>query len=387
MESQLCPSFDTQFCIVSEQAIPNLTPLLDSRLRPSTRRVVLFVTRRMERQAGWLQQILERHQIEPKRVPLHEKAEYPDLVKTFQEQLDQFPNAILNATGGKKNMTVAAHSVFVRAGRPVFYVETDNTLHWMMEGQPQSAFSLEATLDLETLLNAYGYAIADKLDTIDQSQLDFATTIFAQPKQYAQAITDLAFDNRSASSRKIYSKRTGNLGAEQVKLLKIAEKSGITKQERQTWNCSKAAARFISGEWLEIYIQAILRDRFRIRNVYRSIRINRIDEATTSNANTSIANEIDVAFTKNNQLYLVECKALSPEKNSASKNRSTNEFIYTLDAIKKSGGLNTKAALVVWGAELGPGSRKRAEEYKIKIFTCSDPLNFSSELQAWVDQR
>lgn len=380
------PPFDTQFCVVSEQAIPNLTPLLDSRLRPSTKRVVLFVTQRMERQAGWLEQILKRRGIETKRVPLNEKAEYPQLVKTFQEQLDKFPCAILNATGGKKNMTVAAHSVFVRARRPVFYVETDNTLHWLMEEHHQPPFPLEATLDLETLFNAYGYAISEKQNDIASNLLSFAKAVIAKPEQYAQAITDLSFKNQG-QEKIITSKTKGNLDTHQVDLLKLAQQHKLVTELDGSWICTNAAAKFISGEWLELYVQAVLRNKLKIANVLRGIRITRIDKGADGSLEHTITNEIDVAFTKNNQLYLIECKALSSTKNPNAKNKSMQDFIYTLDAIKKSGGLNTKAALVVWGAELGSGSRKRAEEYKIKVFTRNELHNFEAALLAWINQR
>lgn len=380
------PAFDTQFCLISEQAIPNLTPLLDERLRGQTRMAVLFVSNdKMRQRAEWLTPILRKYGVESSIVKFDERMEYPQLVELFASQLRRYSQAVLNATGGKKIMSLAAHSVFVRSGRPVFYVERDNSLHWLLEKNSLPPMPLQATLGLETLLNAYGYQVIERQSAIESRQRGFAAKLFAEPERYAVALTGLQFLGKDGPVKRISSKDGSTLTAEQLAILNLAQQHGMVKHQNNTWTCGKEEAKFISGEWLELHVQ-IVAQQLGVTDVCRGLKFCNLGDSSAGNLEEIIKNEIDVAFVRGNQLFLVECKALRPE-GAGQKKKPITDFIYTLESIKKSGGLATKAALVIWGKEPGAADRRRAEKAGIRIFSGAILKNLAVALSSWISSQ
>lgn len=151
------PNPRAQFCIVSGQPIPNLAAALDARLRPE--RVVLFVSREMQTQAQRLQKVLQRHGLYVHRYDLVNRLDLRQVsadVKTCLAECGG--DAMLNATGGQKPMSVAACRVFMEHGLPVFYVETDNTLTWLNPSH-EPGFALATRITLIDYLESYGYRI------------------------------------------------------------------------------------------------------------------------------------------------------------------------------------------------------------------------------------
>jgi hypothetical protein len=150
----------THLCLVSEQPLPNLVPVLDPAMHCS--RVFLLTTPPMAERARWLADVMTRQGKEVQQIPVH-----TENLSAFREHvsqlLEQNPNAILNATGGLKTMTLAAFDAARAADRAVYYVERNNRLTWLhpmdRPGEP-----LPGVLDLSTYLAAFGQTIRQAED-------------------------------------------------------------------------------------------------------------------------------------------------------------------------------------------------------------------------------
>ena len=53
--------FDVHFCLISQQALANFLPILDSKFRP--KKAVFFVTSEMKQYAGFLQEVFKKYQV------------------------------------------------------------------------------------------------------------------------------------------------------------------------------------------------------------------------------------------------------------------------------------------------------------------------------------
>lgn len=145
-------AMDVQIGLVSDQPVPNLIAALDPAL--TTRHVVLLATERMRSKAELLQAALLRRQRTVQVVDVADHRDLPAFRAVLQAVLREHGQAALNATGGTKLLALAAYEVFYAAGRPVFYVDTDNTLFWLHP--QQAARRVPGVLDIETYFALFG---------------------------------------------------------------------------------------------------------------------------------------------------------------------------------------------------------------------------------------
>src|SRR5690625_3890645 len=114
--------FKTHFCMVSQQAAPNLLPLLDVTMKPE--KVVLLVTPEMQEQAHYLEQVIKPRGIKVAQQPLTVIDDFIAMQEQIMAMVESEPKEeiALNATGGTKRMAIAAQEVFRMNGSTVFYV-------------------------------------------------------------------------------------------------------------------------------------------------------------------------------------------------------------------------------------------------------------------------
>lgn len=369
------PAYDTHVCLVSDQAIPNLTPALSGELRPQ--RVVLVASdAAMVERAQWLQSIFSAHGMVVELRRLGSAVDFAIMAQDFQRIAAEFPDAALNATGGKKTMTLAAFQAFHAAGRPVFYVEHDNRLQWLAPDNLPDA-SLAAELDLRDMLAAHGQILDATGQAAKKEHLALAQRLIAQANRWARPLVTLGFDG--TGEEKIIESKHGQLSSQQKQLLGMAVEHGLASRENGRWLCGKAEAVFLSGGWLEQCAAQAVREAGRdlaTGEVFHGVKFHSVQ-------NPEVKNEVDVAWVRENRLFIIECKAIIPK----SKNKSLADFLYTLESVRKTGGLSARAALLTWGAEPGAGDRARADDNRIRIFTGATLAHLETALAVWIKSR
>lgn len=364
------PRFNTQVCLISGQATPNITPALASDMRPET--VVLVVSDdTMAVRAEWLANILREHGITPHFRRLSSTEDFDKMQDDFRRIVKEFPEAALNATGGKKTMSLAAFDAFREVGRPVFYVETNNQICWLTPTYAQGP-RLSAEMSLKELLYAYGQSVDEMHQAEQVKALEFCRVLFQQGAQWAEPTVSLQYLGES-DTKQIISK-TGRLSQEQENLLQLACKHHLVFRHGGHWSCNKQQASFLSGGWLEAYVCAFIQNMYPDLRVYRGVKVH-------ATASPTVKNEMDVVFVKNNRLFIIECKALRP----TSRSKSVTDFLYTLQSVRATGGLTAKAALLTWGAAPGPADTARATDNQIKIFAATALNQFQQSLPRWIN--
>jgi len=364
--------YQTHVCLVSDQAIPNLVPVLDKRFAPQ--RVVLVVSnKKMHERAEGLCNVFASHNVETIIRPLQSQDDFEMIRQDFKRIAQDYPDAVLNATGGKKTMTLAAYEAFLEANLPVFYVETDNTLRWLTP--TTGVETLQTSISLQDMLGAYQYQIKSQdKKLITQAQSELAAYFFQNMTTLPHFLTRLEFVGQE-NEKRIVRKDKAAFSQKDTEILNKIKGYGILSGSQGMWLTSAKGAKFLSGEWLEIHVfntVGSIAHELGIKDLTCGLNICSVN-------NTDVGNEIDVAFIYANHLYLIECKAIY-----RNKNKPMADFIYTLESLKKHGGLTTRSALLTWGSEPGPTDRKRAELNNIRVLSGRTLDNLATALTLWI---
>jgi len=375
--------FDTQVCLVSAQAAPNLLPLLDKALKPSE--VVLLVTEEMQLQGERLEKVIRPIGISVRQQPFEATGDFSQIQEALEQLVKGYPvgTIALNVTGGTKWMGIAAQEVFRSYGQPVFYVDiaTDQVLFLDSERAP---VTLTATIKLRNYLQAYGYDIISEQSTLSGltiEQRELCGRMVNYVDEWGGAIGQL---NRLASAAEqgrqlsiklaLLEHRDGQLAA----LLKQCEASGILQYEKDVDKVTfidERARFFANGGWLEEYINACLNQLKSDGVLQDSSHLNLKIASSKSN------NEIDVAFMARNRLHLIECKTRRLTGKHAGS--AGTDSLYKLDSISELGGLGTKSMLVSYRPLL-PADQQRARDLRIKVVAGADLKRVKGIIKDWI---
>lgn len=375
---------DTHVCLVSAQATPNLTPLLDPSFAP--RRVAMLVSPDMRERAGWLADVVRPRGIAVEEVPVPDPWDLHDVCDRLVAWLDtqaEGASVALNVTGGTKPMAMAAQQAFAMADLPVFYVhhERDEVL-WLTPRRP--AVPLGGRLKLEPFLHAHGWQVLERpaLPQASAALRRLTAELVLQVGSLEQALGRLNWyahqcEVQTALEVPVDDRDAGNPGF--VALTeKFTAAGAVVLAGRRLRFADDEARFFCNGGWLEEHVAAVLgelRARAGLQDLAVNLKVRTLDNRLRGDAGS---NELDVAFLAHNRLHIVECKTRSfRERHSAA------DAVYKLDALTALGGLNTRGMLVSY-RQLSDGDRQRAADLRIRTVVGSAVANLRDELLRWM---
>ncbi len=376
--------------LVSEQPIPNLIPALDPRFQVSE--VILLVTEAMRSQAKRLQRVCKRHDL-PCRI-------WPDVVLPFDPQrmedicidvIESFPEGqslILNATGGTKVMALAAANLFGHLERgEVIYVDSFQGLIHNLYPSKEKAWQLESVLGIHDYLTSYGmhpkkpekrWLKGEALPSLQVSARTLADnaphldSFFGALNFAGSGVLD---SSRAAESWP----RTMPLGVSPFpagrfseKILPLLEREELVRVEKSLVTFSnEAAARYLSGGWLEEYTFAQATAAGADEVVLSQV----VDWETSGEK--VVRNEFDCLLLKDNRLFLIECKTMRfAEKGS--------DVLYKLDTLTESStGVYGRGALVS-ARRPDEFMRSRAAARKHRLFGPEELGSLKNSLRQWL---
>ncbi|WP_031433634.1 Card1-like endonuclease domain-containing protein [Methylomarinum vadi] len=373
--------------LISAQAVPNITPILDERFRPD--RVIMLVSRDMEARAASLEQIYRPRGVKVGRWPIDDAWDVEHIRNRVVELLSEFEqeDITLNATGGTKPMSIAAYEVFRAFDKPIFYVHPErDRLIWMHPGDRDSV-DLADRIKLKEYLQAYG---ADEVNEtykfgVPPSLRDLTSELIEHIGAYAPALGSLNYfaafaRNAQLRSPEVDADFNGNHAF--WELLDLFQQAGLLRRDGKCLVFADDNARFIAnGGWLELYAYACclnVKKSLALQDVGHSIEVSR------RHGKNSVLNEMDVAFLKDNRLYLLECKT-KRLKGGDRRHDEGAEVLYKLDSLRDLlGGLQAKAMLVSFNP-LKPHNRNRARELNIE-YCCHQDLKFlEQKIAQWLE--
>ncbi len=385
---------DTQVCLISAQAIPNLLPALDELWRP--RRVVLATTPDMADRAGYLERILGRRGIVTERLPIRDAYDYFEVYDTFFNFIERETVEIaLNVTGGTKIMAMAAQETFRDARKPVFYVnaETDEVL---VLGDRARSASLSVKIKLPDFLEAHGYTFANQArpakPNITREQSDLTLRIVDGVEKFGPSLGELnhiAAQAKGSLIGKLDERQMDSINLNEV--IELFVERGHVRRSGDTLRfVSEDARSFVGGGWLEQHAFKAMSD-LAGTHYFADYGMNMKVLAP----NGATLNEIDCAFLHRNTLHLIECKAANLANKGSTGDDKGTESIYKLETLLKLGGLRTRGMLIDYRGRLsisdGKGDRNRVEANlarakatNIRIVSGCAIRTLKSEISQWI---
>lgn len=363
----------THLCLVSAQATPNLTPVLDPGLAP--RRVILLVSPDMTERAGWLEAVLKPRAIAVERWPIQDAWDVEHIQNRVLELLERELDAVaagaiaLNATGGTKPMSIAAYEAFRVYELPIFYVHPEHDrLIWLHpSGRPPVDIANRVRLD--AFLLAHGARLeASVAAPVDGARQDLQCWLIANVQRLARPLGTLnwlanrAEDSLVSPMLEPHQRRDQDL----AELIDRFAEIGLLTLAGGRLRFPDEAARFIvNGGWLEEHVFSVLselrREDRRIQDLARAVDIARQDAR-----GALVRNELDVATLVENRLYLIECKTRSWRQDGPNGGPGA-EALYRLDTLADLlGGLQARAMLVSY-LDLPAHTSRRAADLRIRV--------------------
>ena len=340
--------------LVSDQTIPNILVALHFHFDF----LLLLSTTEME-EKGKSQAILDTLKLRGRNYDdaHHILKVEPDSIINLQTEvtrwIDNTPDDfhfIVNLTGGTKLMSIAAFTLFTDYDNTMVYVPIPRNEYLIPfpKRRPKAPVPLDSRLSVKEYLTAYNVEITNQRHLEDAKNLALyrheLTRFIYQHYQEVQPLLEWFGDHlRPLKPRKVKKgydfAEDCNFGMENEAQKYILDKMGFGYENgsirkvinESDWN-------YLRGGWLEerifLAIQAALP---RLTDVQLGIKIK--DQRGNEN-------ELDVVFTRDNTLYLVECKspgAAEGEERGAAG--TIIAFLYKQGALRQQFGLTPKVFL------------------------------------------
>ncbi len=374
----------THLVLISDQAVPNFTPILDERFKPDE--VVMLVTDSMQARSEALEKIYKPRGVKVSRWSISDPWDIEHIHQRIEALLKKgYQNIMLNATGGTKPMSIAAYEVFRENNLQIFYIHPQlDRLIWMHPKRP--AVDLADRIKLKEYLMSYGANKVSQLNKfgVVSSLRDLSAELIKSIHRYEPVLSTLNYfaataDNADLLSADIGKELNGNDSF--WALVDLFAQAGLLRKEGAGLVFSDENARFmVNGGWLEMYVYACCLNIKKTRGIQD---LSRSVEVSRQQGNHTVLNELDVALLKDNRLYVIECKTKRYSGNSK-KHSEGSDVLYKLDSITGViGGMQAKAMLVSF-KKLRPHDLDRARELRIEL-CCYQELPFLEEkIAQWI---
>jgi len=374
---------DTHLLLVSAQPVPNLTPLLDDAVKP--RRVILLVSPDMRQRADWLEAIIKIKGIKTERWSINDAWDIEHIRDRVLELISHYQDdsIALNATGGTKPMSIAAYEVFRAFDKPIFYVHPDHDRLIWMHPNNQPAHELADRIKLKEFLRGYGATVTRQgsRQGVKPELRELTQTLIDNIQAWAKPLSVLNYYAAKAEpSLGVTLDGKHQNYHELFELIEHFADGGLLEFNGHRLRFPDEAARFhVNGGWLEEHVYGLclnLKKRLALQDIARGLEVER------GYLNPPVKNELDIAFLKNNRLYLIECKTHSGKSGDGGKNA---DALYKLDSLKDLvGGLQAKAMLVSY-AGLNAHDRQRARDLALAVCDSQDLASLPAKLTAWIN--
>lgn len=367
--------FDTHVCLISKEATPNLTPILDEQFRP--KKVLMMVSAEMRDAAARLAAICKRYQVQVEQIPVDDAFDLQALENQFIDLLanHEAENMALNVTGGTKPMAIAASLVF-KGEKPIFYVHPQQNSVFML-GSNEPEIALANKLKLSDYLPAHGFRIIDSPapGKASPDEASLTDTLVSHAGAFHAAIARLNWLAQQASSKKVLEIADPTLQKADHdfdRIMDYVQDAGLATLSKDKIRFRDEAARaYLNGGWLEQYV-------FEIANSLKKQDI-ACNLTVESQAPGHSRNEIDVAILAQNRLHVIECKTSRLDQGD-----KADGVLYKLDTLTAFGGLNTKGMLVSF-QPLKAADLDRAKDLRVKVVDADKLRNLKQIMNEWIN--
>lgn len=373
----------THVVVVTNEVVPNLSPVLDSRFDVHT--VVLLHTDSMRHQADFLAMVYKKHGVESEFVEITDIFDYVLLKEQFESIFTELSSKLnselsVNISLGTKPITMALMDVARAQSQTVYYLHKNDHLSLLNPVLPDK-LDLEDNIKVADFMLANGLMVSSINNAkASRSAHNFFNLFMAELPRFLKVIPVLNGLATSADNNDLVSEPIGKESKKLMALVAMFEKLGFVKVKNNRLVFKNELERFfVNGGWLEVFIHMHLtklqNELPKLQDVAMGVEV--------ENKLTGMMNEIDNVCIYNNTLYCFECKT------SVLKGRSktANEIIYKLETlIDEMGGSLTKGVIV----SLFPMNKvnlERANQYGLGVLVISETRDIRGFLRKWLTQQ
>ena len=375
--------------LLSGQHIPNLLSV--EAVKPD--KIAYVETEDMKKSRAWsnLEKALEisNIKVEAESFQLKEENSINAIKRIFTKIKDQFcdDDITVNLTGGTKLMSIGAYDVFKDTSAQMIY-KPFRYVNEFVDLEKDCKVKFKSDLSIRQFLRGYGYEISESDEEIENHLKDcsilFDLSLYIAENHNINAIrgciSNLTRINAGRNSGDLIIDISDGLRTSDVTLKKfLVGHLGMRSLNEEILHgrLSRKVVRFLTGEWLEIFIWGLL-DKFSMdlgfRNPLHSLTILKRNESGVTK------NELDVVFLKGTKFCIVECKT---GKQNADEDASN--VIYKLKSImEQTRALDVGSYLVTTSDNIigidGNIKRhiaSRMDEYGVNIIQSRDVRNFA----------
>lgn len=384
MKNEIAAAGNIHVCLISEQPIPNLIPLLLEK----PKRAIFLVSPEMASQAERLKRVVQPRGIavDIKTFPsAYDFMAVEQVCKEVAESADPSDRLVLNVTGGTKIAALASFQVFYFGSHRILYLDTKNNQLVQLAPENSTTPIPGNMVKVRDYLITYGMnpeTMGECRDAVSRPGLAELAGVLVRNESLLSRLNG-AIERQSQGRKPSYlNLELNELGEKAEDLAGSLLKCGVaTRTQSGGLNISTAEKVFFcQGGWLEEYVFWGV----------KSLGVKGLDLAMNvkvqwdGRGKKITENEFDVLFTHNNRLHFISCKAANPEKITATGTRAT-EALNELDTLSdRAGGLFGRA-LLVSARRLSPYDCERARKMKIEIIDGQDVLQLHDGLRRWLN--
>ncbi len=360
------PKANIHCCMLSRQLLPNMLPLLDPETRPE--RVELLVTPDVERECELFMRFcrslgvgVRRHDVTPFDMLTTVEVVYGIMAECEGESL------ALNVTGGTKLMALGAYEAAREDAAEIFYVNTQDDSRISLAPEPV-ATRLPKLLSLKNCLDATGYqAVMADPHGVKREHRKLTEELVRQVGSLSRPLRTLNWYASKATGDPpwVHLELKDLQRPDFITLLRLFQDGGFLRWEGegQTLSFTGSDERFfVNGGWLELHVQAVC-TKLRAEGLLQDLAAN-----TVVQSESGVKNEIDVAFTARNRLFIVECKTRSFENAGKAGTDAINRLVALRSELS---GIYGRAMLVSY-MPLSKADVQRAKQNSIDLVQAGD---------------
>jgi hypothetical protein len=370
---------------VDRDLIPNITPVLDERFRPSR---VLLMSHKGCPYAERLKRIIghSHPSIEVGFWPVDSVWDHEHIRRRSTEFIEkhQAEGVALNASCGNRALNLAVFESFKLADKPIYYLHPNiDHLVWLHPHDFKS-FDLSDRIKLPEFFASHDLKIVSSINRATPHFNPLTSTLIKRADYFAiplGVLNGIAAQTPDTLVSDVVTKQLKDKRFSE--LVELFEEHGMIQRTQggSLKFTSREGRFFVNGGWLEEHVFNLvveLRQRLpTIQDVARNVMVEWDEKISPVN------NELDVVFLANNRLYIVECKTKQFQKDK-SPGSEANQVLYRLHTLRDYFGGDNGEAMFISFRSLTNAPRQRAEEYRIKLCDWRDLRKLDSVLEEWV---
>lgn len=384
--------YDIHVCLISEQAAPSLLPILDSEFKP--KEAIFLVSNQMKNNSESLSKVFKEKGVRTTEVRIEDIYNLQEMESLFIDLLTHYEsqNIALNVTGGTKLMAIVAQSIFSMAGKPIFYIDSDNNkilfINHDKDNQSIPNKTLNCNIDLKTYIESYGMTFKTKKEPLASERL--LTNLEPFVKNYEKYKDNIPLLNFYASESEYSNFKTALSSKHKnikslITLFEELHHKDLLDFDHDTIDFrDKTHKELLNGIWLEELTYKAIENIKSIQDKAMSVEVGNSSYNQKKNQyapeNQGNQNEFDIAFIAKNRLHIIECKTQKMNKEEGIK---PEDILYKLEALKTYGGLMTKKCLVSY-FEVPESVKNRAKELRIEIIQGKDLQRLREKIANWI---